>query len=321
VIESLQFPASWRQPSGPGYGTFPFPFVVGALTYAAAARGAQQYVEQALCLGYRHIDTAFSYRNQDLLGAAVRAVGLPRQQVFVTSKLHPSDNSHDGALLKIQEAIRLIWNTPPLESGGYLDAFLLHYPGLRDPVAAWRALLEARAQGWIKHAGVSNFEVRYLEALRASSGQYPELNQIEFHPHLYAEQKDLLSFCRSNGIAVEAYSPLAEGAVLEDAEVRATAEAHRTSAARVALRWCMQHGARPIVGTRNPSHLKANAEPYAFTLNPDEMARLDSLSLKKITRVSLKWNWNPRTAPLGSSTLKRAANAWIRRLAGALRPG
>lgn len=318
VAERLQFPDSWNQPTMPGYGTFPAPFV-SILGCEDAARSVQETIEQALGSGYRHIDTAFAYRNQDLVGAAVRAQRLARPDVFVTSKLHPYNNSYREALSRIQEAIRVIWSGGRVETDQYLDAFLIHYPGFGDPVAAWAGVLEARAQGLVRHAGVSNFEICHLEKLHEASGEYPELNQIEMHPYIYLEQKELLEFCKAKGIAVEGYSPLAEGQVLDSAELRSIAEAHKTSPASVALKWCMQHGVRPIVGTRNLSHLKANAQVRVLELARDEMSQVDRLSLKKTVRVSLKWHWNSKTAPLGNSNLRSSARALLHRCAGLLR--
>jgi 2,5-diketo-D-gluconate reductase A len=314
MIERLQFPDSWNSPALPGYGTFPAPFV-RTLGYEQAARSAQEAVEQALACGYRHLDTAFAYRNQDLLGAAVRAQRLSRAEVFVTSKLHPYNNTHAEALVRIDEAIRLIWGEGAAGTKPYLDAFLIHYPGFGNPVEAWKALLEARTRGLLKHAGVSNFEIGHLQKLHESCGHYPELNQIELHPYIYLEQKELIGFCKAKGIAVEGYCPLAEGQVLDDPELRVIAAAHDTSAAKVALRWCMQHGVRPIVGSRNPSHIKANAEGGGLNLSPEEMNKIDRLSSSRTVRVSLKWHWNPRTAPLGGPNPNSVVRGLLRRCA------
>lgn len=162
MVERLQFPDSWHSAEMPGYGTFPAPFV-RALGCEKAARLAQAAVEQALACGYRHLDTAFAYRNQDLVGTAVRAQRVSRAEVYVTSKLHPYNNTYTEALARIGEAIRLIWGEGATGTKPYLDAFLIHYPGFGNPVAAWKGLLEARAQGLLKHAGVSNFEVCHLQ--------------------------------------------------------------------------------------------------------------------------------------------------------------
>lgn len=314
MIDRLQFPMSWHSPMMPGYGTFPAPFASTVLNYRQAARCSQSYVEEALAIGYRHLDTAFSYQNQDLVGAAIKRQGIPRQEVFVTSKLHPNDNDYQTASSKIREAIRLIWGIDTPESDHYLDAFLLHYPGLRDPVAAWRALIDVRRQGLVRHIGVSNFEIRHLEKLRAATGEYPAINQIELHPYLYVEQKELLEFCRRQDIAVEGYSPLAEGQVLDDPVLRTIAENHETSPARIALKWSMQHGVRPIVGSRNRAHLQMNAEPYTFSLSDHQMLMIDSLGSTKTVRVSLKWNWDPQSAPLGCSEFNSSLRRFRHRI-------
>jgi diketogulonate reductase-like aldo/keto reductase len=298
----------------PGYGTFPAPFIKGMLDYGRAARDCQPYVEQALRIGYRHIDTAFTYRNQDLVGAAIRHCAISRGEVFVTSKLHPDDNTYENAQSRIQEAIALIWGDQSPAHDRFLDAFLLHYPGRRNPVAAWKALLEARDRGLVKHAGVSNFEIWHLQKLRKFTGVYPEINQVEFHPLIYWEQRDLLKFCKHEGIAVEGYSPLAQGAVFHAPELETIAAAYKTSPGRVVLRWCMQHGVRPIVGTRSFQHLTANGGVYTFALSGEHMSQLDSLGCRRPVKVSLKWHWNPKTAPFGSSGWKSAARAFLRRI-------
>jgi diketogulonate reductase-like aldo/keto reductase len=317
MVERLQFPRSWQNPGMPGYGTFPAPFV-STLGYEKAARLAQEAVEQALVCGYRHLDTAFAYRNQDLVGAAVRAQGLGRSEVFVTSKLHPYNNTHAEALDRINEAVRVVWGEGGAGTQRYMDAFLIHYPGFGDPVAAWKGVLEARTQGSVKHAGVSNFEIGHVEKLHAGSGQYPEINQIELHPYIYREQTELIAFCQTKGIALEGYCPLAEGEVLEDPELRTIAQMRKTSVASVALRWCMQHGVRPIVGTRNASHIEANAEAGAVQLSQEEMARIDRLSSSKTVRVSLRWHWNPKTAPLGGPIPNGKLQTLLRRCSSLL---
>ena len=321
LINHVQFPNSWRNPILPGYGTFPAPFVSSNVNAEQVARGFQVHIERALSIGYRHIDTAYAYRNQDLVGAAIRAQGMPRQDVFVTSKLHPSNNSYREASLKIKQAIRLMWGEDAGRLGHYLDAFLIHYPGLGNPIEAWKALIAARKEGLVRHVGVSNFEIRHLEKLHERTGESAEINQIEFHPFIYVEQSELLDFCNTRCIAVEGYSPLAEGQALNDENLRAIANEHNTSPARIALRWSMQHGVRPIVGTRSPAHLRENAEPYNFTLSAEEMLRIDSLGRTKPVRVSLRWNWNPKSAPLGSSKWRSWFGSLPRRIRRVLRGG
>jgi diketogulonate reductase-like aldo/keto reductase len=314
VIEKVVFPDSWNCPTVPGYGLFPGPFVSETLSYAQVARGFQCHIEQALAIGYRHIDTAFTYRNQDLIGVALKARGIARREVFVTSKLHPNNNAYRDARSKIEEALRLIWGDGFAESERYLDAFLLHYPGIGDPLEAWKALLETQERGLVRHLGVSNFEGRHLEKVFQKTGRWPEINQIELHPYLYHEQRELIQFCKDRGIALEGYCPLAQGKVVNDPRLRTIADRHGTTPARVALRWCMQHGVRPIVGTRDQSHMEANARPYTFTLSEEEMLRIDSLGAGSPTRLSLQWGWNSKTAPLGGSSLLYCVRVGARRV-------
>ena len=321
MLERLQFPSSWNTPALPGYGTFPAPFVQ-ALGYENAARHAQSAIEQALIVGYRHFDTAFAYRNQDLVGAAVRTQGVSRAEVFVTSKLHPYNNSQSEALSRTKESIRLIWgDEAAAPEKAYLDAFLIHYPAFGNPIGAWKGLVEAREQGLARHIGVSNFEIHHLELLYKATGVCPELNQIEFHPYIFLEQRELAAFCRKQAIALEGYCPLAEGAVLSDPEMIAIAAAHHTTPAAVALRWCMQHGIRPIVGSRNPSHIRANAVLLELRLSDEEMNRIDSLSSKTSLRVSLNWHWNAKTAPLGGPIPRQPVRRLLKRCASLLGRG
>lgn len=311
MTDQLRFPQSWREPKIPGYGTFPHPFAGREVEYEQVARAARPGLEQALLVGYRHIDTAFTYRNQDLVGAAANELQIPRGELFITSKLHPNNNTYGGALEKIEQALRLIWGDNV--AGAYLDAFLIHYPGMRDPIGAWKGLLTARERGWIRHPGVSNFEIWHLEKLHQATEEYPQINQIELHPYIYCEQNELVDFCHSKGIAVEAYSPLAEQEVLDEPVLLSLARARGTTPARITLKWCMQHGARPIVGARNPEHIAENAEPYDFCLSEHEMQLIDVLGARKLIRVSLQWNWNPKTAPLGSSELASGIGLLVRK--------
>lgn len=322
--ELVQFPHSWRQPTRPGYGTFPQPFATGLSDYARTARGVQVYIEQALVCGYRHIDTAFAYRNQDLVGAAVQAQKIARGDVFVTSKLHCNNNSYAEARQKIKEAIGMIWDLETEKRYAYLDCFLIHYPAFGDPIGAWRAMDEAREQEVIRHAGVSNFEARHLSILREQCGEYPEVNQIEFHPYIYHEQLETIEFCREHGIELEGYCPFAQGKVLQDPVVSEIARTHQCSKAAVILKWCYQKEIKPIIGTRSTSHLQSNADLSDWRLSPGESAAIDSLSRNSLTRISLQWNWNPQKAPLGGPKWKgklNSARQKVRKLVGVLVPG
>lgn len=309
-----KFPEDWIKPSKPGYGTFPWPFADSTDNYQSVARTAQSFIEEALRIGYRHIDTAFTYRNQDLIGNSVKKVGIPRKDLFVTSKLHQNNNNYNDAQHKIKEAIRLIWGQAVKPSEAYLDAFLIHYPGVGQPLEAWKALQEARVKDEVKHIGVSNFEIWHLEKIYTGSGEYPEINQIEFHPWIYHEQADLVDFCRTRGITIEGYSPLAQKMALQDPVVGRIAVSHKSDPARILLKWSMQHGVKPIVGSRNAEHLRANVASYDFRISDEQMLELDRLGGHKPIRIAEKWDWNSKTAPFGEPVPARFGKPSVRRL-------
>lgn len=158
---------------------------------------------------------------------------------------------------------------------------------------------EVRYKGLVKHIGVSNFEIWHLEKVRENSGEFPEVNQIEFHPWIYKEQAETLKYCHANRIRIEGYSPLAQGYGVRDSKIKRLAEIYETTSARVILKWCMQHNVLPIVGSRDPQHLKSNAEPYNFELSDSEMKLIDNLASEHPIRVAELWNWNSKTASLG----------------------
>lgn len=287
-------------PSVPGYGTFPWPFEKPGSGDEGGQCSSLEAIGLAIDAGCRHLDTAFAYGNQDEVGAAMLRSGLPRRAFFVTSKLHVNNNSYQEARQKIVEAVRVIHGEGFAADDRYLDAFLIHYPGAGDLVGTWRSLLEARDKGSVKHIGVSNFEVWHLKKIKEINGEYPEINQIEFHPWIVEEQVDTLRFCRDAGIAVEGYSPLAQGLRSSDVLDRIAAR-HETSPARILLKWGMQHRVLPIIGSRNRAHLQSNFEAFEFHLSKDEMSEIDALGKQRPLRVAEQWNWNSKTASFGKA--------------------
>lgn len=243
--------------------------------------------------------------------------GLQRSELFVTSKLRTRDNGYQQATIRIREAIRSIWGG---EGDGYLDCFLIHYPGYGRPLDAWRAMHEARSAGLLRHIGVSNFEIPHLEKLERKTGEFPEVNQIEFHPWIHPNQREMVQFCKERRIALEGYSPLAQARHLDDPVLAAIASRCKTTPARVVLKWCMQHGVKPIFGSRNPEHIRTNAQAYHFKLSADEMGAIDELGRAKPVRVSLQWHWNPPEASMGQAPPwrhpMRAALRLLRRTLG-----
>jgi 2,5-diketo-D-gluconate reductase A len=237
-------------------------------------------VAVALEIGYRHIDTAEGYDNERGVGEAVRASGLDRSEVFVTSKLDNRSHRPDDARRAFEGTLS--------ELGlGYVDLFLIHWPvPSGDFVATWRALEDFRRDGRARSIGVSNFEVAHLEQLAAASDVVPAVNQIELHPYL--QNGEVHAYDDAHGIATEAWSPIVQGAVLNDPQVVAIAERLGRSAAQVVLRWHIERGTVVIPKSVSPSRMRENFELFDFALAPDDRAAIDALDRGEDGRTSLR---------------------------------
>lgn len=241
-------------------------------------------VSEALRVGYRLIDTAKIYGNEKGVGEAISVSEVPREEIFVTTKLWNGDQGYETALRAFDASLeRLGLN--------YIDLYLIHWPGGSDRKAAWRALCEIYKSGRAKAIGVSNYTVRHLEELLASSDVIPTVNQVEFHPFLYDTQKPLLEFCAKNKIIVEAYSPLAHAHRMNDPVLSDTAGRLGKTNAQVMLRWCVQHGTVPIPKSTNPSRIKENLDVFDFEISAKDMEDINALS------QNLRTTWNPENMP------------------------
>jgi diketogulonate reductase-like aldo/keto reductase len=230
-------------------------------------------VEEALKAGYRLIDTAKIYANEYGVGKAVAASGIPREDIFITTKLWVSDLGFESAF----EAFEQSRHNLGLD---YLDLYLIHWPGPNPKLwlESWRALNQMYQEDKVKAVGVSNFEVRHLEQLLDNTALTPAVNQIEFHPFIYKEQAPILEFCEAHGIAVEAYSPLAQANRMDNPLIKEIAGAHSKTPAQVMLRWAIQHKTVPIPRSSNPKRIRENLDVFDFELSDEEMDRLDDLS-------------------------------------------
>ena len=230
----------------------------------------QEVVEEALRVGYRHIDTAAAYRNEKGVGAAVRASGLPREEVFVTTKLWNSQHGHDSALAAIDKSLGRL-------GLDYVDLYLIHWPvPSRDLyVETWRAFEQLRDSGKARTIGVSNFRIEDLERLDAETDARPTVNQVELHPLF--QQRELRAHHAEHGIATEAWSPLAQGAVLGEERITAIAERHRKTPAQVILRWHLQLGNVVIPKSVTPRRMKENFDLFDFELGEEDMAAIEEL--------------------------------------------
>lgn len=242
--------------------------------------GVYEAVSSALRLGYRHIDTAQMYGNEAEVGRAIADSGIPREELFVTSKLN-NDVHEPGpareAFAKTLRDLRM----------DYVDLFLIHWPlpGLYggDLLMPWRVLEEFYTAGQARAIGLSNFEQHHVEVILEGGSVAPHVNQFEAHP--YFPNNELRTFCWRQGIVTEAWSPLARGKVTQDARLAAIGEAYGVSAAQVALRWALQRGDIIFPKSVTPARQEENFDLFGFSLTPDEMAAVDALDEGEAGRV------------------------------------
>lgn len=242
-------------------------------------------VSAALAEGYRLVDTAALYGNETDVGEAVRSSGLPRKEVFVTTKLWHTDHGYESAKRACQQSLERLG----LE---YIDLYLIHWPRADSPqqrLDSWRALEELKDAGTCRAIGVSNYAIRHLEEL-ARARTPPAVNQVEFHPFVY--DPELIEYCDGRDIRLEAYSPLTRNRRLDDPTVAEVARTHRRSPAQVLIRWGLQHGVVEIPKSIHTERIRENARVFDFELTASEMARLDGLRDRR--RVT---QWDPAAIP------------------------
>lgn len=225
----------------------------------------------ALRLGYRHIDTAEMYRNEAGVGEAVRESGLDRSEIFVTSKLKNGAHAPDDALAAFDETLSAL-------DIGYLDLFLVHWPlaTVSDPVETWQAMEEIYRGGKVRAIGVSNFQPHHLNRLAAEATIVPAVNQIEVHPYLTNET--VRAYGVEHGIATEAWSPIAQGLVLDDPTIVAIAERVDRTPAQVTLRWHVQRGDIVFPKSVTESRVRENFELFDFELTDADVAAISALN-------------------------------------------
>jgi 2,5-diketo-D-gluconate reductase A len=239
---------------------------------AAAAVGT------AIETGYRLIDTAAMYQNEAGVGEAVRASGVPRHELFITTKLWNDAQGRDSARRAFEQSRKRL-------GFDYIDLFLIHWPAPARGlfVQTWEVLIELLAQGAVRAIGVSNFRIEDLERVIAETGVVPSVNQIELHPRL--TQPQLSAFHREHGIATEAWSPLARGDVLEQPAIAAIAARHGRSTAQVVLRWHLQLGNIVIPKSVTPSRIAENFDVFGFVLSDAEMGSIGGLDEGSAGRI------------------------------------
>ena len=229
-------------------------------------------VAEALAVGYRHIDTAEMYGNEAGVGDAIRAAGLDRREVFVTSKLNNGFHRPDDARRAMDDTLTAL---------GFddVDLFLIHWPLPTlydgDVVSTWKAMEEFVADGRARSIGVSNFQVEHLRRLEAETSTVPAVNQIELHPYFHNDE--VRAYGESHGIATEAWAPIAQGAILDDPVIGEIAARLGRSSAQVVLRWHIQRGSIVFPKSIAPARMRENFELFDFELDAADVARIDAL--------------------------------------------
>lgn len=238
-------------------------------------------VLKALEVGYRHIDTASIYKNEESVGLAIKDSGIPRDEIFVTTKLWNRSHTYDMA----QEALARSLERLGLD---YVDLYLIHWP---NPVTnrdnwqernaeVWQAMEEALEQGKVRAIGVSNFMPHHLDALLETAKIKPMVNQIRLSPGIC--QPEIVARCRQEGIVLEAYTPFGDGELFSHPVVLAMADKYGVSVAKLVLAWSLQHDFVPLPKSVTPSRIASNFDAFGLTLSSEDMATLDNLSVTAV---------------------------------------
>jgi diketogulonate reductase-like aldo/keto reductase len=235
-------------------------------------------VRWALELGYRHIDTAQAYGNEESVGRALRDSRVPREDVFLTTKFYPRARDPEAEIRDSLERLGV----------EQVDLYIIHWPQ-GGPTWAWPGMEAAQAAGHTKSIGVSNFSVEELEQVRSVASTPPVVNQVQFSPFEY--RRRLLSACGENGIALEAYSPLGTGRHLRDRAVQEIADRLNRTPAQVLIRWCLQRGTVVIPKSTHRERIEENLQIFDFSLPEDAMATLDGLDHTGGTDMARERKW------------------------------
>ncbi|PGZ92235.1 aldo/keto reductase [Bacillus sp. AFS029533] len=226
-------------------------------------------VKAAIRNGYISIDTAAIYKNEEGVGQAIKESGIAREELFVTSKVWNSDQGYETTLQAFETSLNLL-------GLDYLDLYLIHWPGVDKYKDTWKALEKLYKDGRVRAIDVSNFQIHHLQDLMSDCEIKPMVNQVEFHPHL--TQKELLAFCKNEGIQMEAWSPLKQGQLLEEPVLTKIAQKYNKSVAQVILRWDLQHDVVTIPKSIKEHRIVENANIFDFELTQEDMENIDSLN-------------------------------------------
>lgn len=235
---------------------------------ANEGREVEDAVETALKHGYRSIDTAAVYGNEQGVGNGIRKSGVPREEIFLTSKVWNNDQGYHSTMEAFEESLDRLQT-------GYLDLYLIHWPKGKRSVETWKAMEELYKKGVVKAIGVSNFLVHHLEDFLPECKVVPAVNQVEFHPELI--QPELLKYCQSKGIQQEAWSPIMRGRVNEMPVMQALAVKYQKTPVQIVLRWDIQKGVVTIPKSVHAERIISNADIFDFEISAEDMAKIDRL--------------------------------------------
>ncbi|MBP1851925.1 aldo/keto reductase [Rhizobium halophytocola] len=243
---------------------------VGLGVWKTANDEAAAVIRTAIDTGYRHIDTAAAYDNEEGVGEGIRQSGLPRDEIFLTTKLWNTEQGYDQTLKAFDASLKRLGTD-------YVDLYLIHWPAPSKGlfVDTWRAFIKLQQEGRIRSVGVSNFYPEHLEKIIAETGVTPVINQIELHPDF--QQKQARDFHQAHKILTESWSPLGQGKLMQDAAIQSIARRLGRTPAQVIIRWHIENGLVVIPKSSNPARIAENFDVFGFELSTEDMAALDGL--------------------------------------------
>tara|TARA_Y100000994_G_scaffold38257_1_gene29101 strand:+ start:2379 stop:3191 length:813 start_codon:yes stop_codon:yes gene_type:complete len=257
--------------------------VVGLGTWKSEpGKATYNAVLDSINAGYRHIDTARAYGNEEDVGSAVKDSGIERKDLFITTKLRNPDQGFEEALQACEKSLERL-------DCDYIDLYLIHWPLKDKRNESWKAFIELQKRGLCRSIGVSNFTIDNLKELEAKFGVVPAANQVEFHPYHY--QKDLLEYCNSKNIIIEAYSPLVHAKRMDEERLVEISEEMGKTPAQILIRWAIQRGMVVLPKSVNENRIIENFAVFDFEISDSLMKRLDDLDERYVTC------WDPHNPP------------------------